>query len=119
MSSDELENLILRNLDGLLSPAEQADLEAVVRPGLDGVRIPKAESLVLLAACDADDAGLEAQRGLEPGSIRQICNSESAAGLFLARSFGALPRVERLAFGAADCVAELGGYSAASTESSR
>lgn len=28
MSSDELENLISRNLDGLLSPAEQADLEA-------------------------------------------------------------------------------------------
>lgn len=85
------------------------DLEAVVRPGLDGVCLPKAESASdVLTLADRLDR-LETRRGLPPGSTRILAAIESARGLLAAYDIGAAhPRVVGLMFGAEDFALDLG-----------
>src|SRR3954469_3120396 len=57
------------------------DLVAIVRPGLDGVILPKVESAAGLAMIDWLLRQLERERGLAPGGIDLIPIIETAAGL--------------------------------------
>ena len=86
-----------------------ADLEAVVRPGLDGLRLPKVESPDAVAAVAARLDDLERANCLEPGAIRLYLTVESALGVVgIAESIAASPRVARVAIGTADLLADLG-----------
>jgi citrate lyase subunit beta/citryl-CoA lyase len=83
------------------------DLLAVVRPGLDGIILPKVESAAGLATIDWLLAQLERERGLPAGGIDLIPIIETASGLErLGAILGAIPRagtrVRRVAFGAGD-----------------
>lgn len=92
-----------------LSDAGEADLDAVVRPGLDGVVAPKvrrAEEIAWLA--DELDAS-ERRAAIAPGTVRVIASIESAAALIDApRIAAASERVIGLTFGSEDFALDLG-----------
>ena len=79
------------------------DLVAIVKPGLDGVILPKVESPAALATVDWLLCQLERERGLPPGTIDLIPIIETARGLDrLSAILAAGTRVRRVAFGAGD-----------------
>jgi citrate lyase subunit beta / citryl-CoA lyase len=79
------------------------DLVAIVRPGLDGIVLPKVESATALATIDWLLAQLERERDLAPGAIDLIPIIETAGGLTnLDRILAAGARVRHVAFGAGD-----------------
>lgn len=86
-----------------------ADLAAVVRPGLDGVMLPKAEG-----ACDVERLGhcldaLEARAGMEAGSVRiALVATETPAAVFALGTYVPHPRLAALSWGAEDLSAALG-----------
>ncbi len=93
------------------------DLMEVVRPGVDGIVLPKVESAADLRTIDWLIANLERERGLPPGGIDLMPIIETAAGFSrLDRIFGARSlkdyagpwRVKRMAFGAADFTSDVG-----------
>ena len=93
------------------------DLMEVVRPGLDGIVLPKVESAADLRTIDWLVTNLERERGLPPGGIDLMPIIETAAGfsrldrIFGARSlkdYGGPWRVKRMAFGAADFTNDVG-----------
>lgn len=85
------------------------DLQAVVRPGLAGVVLPKAESATQLQTIDWCMTQLEREGGIEPGSIELLALVETARGVAaLAAMAAATPRVKRLSFGIADYSLDLG-----------
>ncbi|HEY3126871.1 MAG TPA: CoA ester lyase [Candidatus Limnocylindria bacterium] len=92
-----------------LSDAGDADLDAVVRPGLDGIVAPKvrrAEEIVWLA--DELEAR-ERVMSIASGTIRIVASIESAAALVDApRIAAASERVIGLAFGSEDFALDLG-----------
>jgi citrate lyase subunit beta / citryl-CoA lyase len=78
----------------------QADVEAALGSGLDGLRIPKVDSAETVRLVD-DWSG---------GAVPLVCNIESAAGVLHSREIAsASPRVMTLAFGAADFLHDVGG----------
>jgi citrate lyase subunit beta/citryl-CoA lyase len=85
------------------------DLQAVVRPGLDGVILPKVESAWQLKAIDWLLAELERVNGLEVGNIDLMPIIETGAGMAVVNEIaGAGTRVRRLAFGAGDYMLDMG-----------
>lgn len=86
------------------------DLAAVVRPGLDGIMLPKAaggEDVARLGHClDA----LEARAGMAPGTVRVIVvATEVPQALFALHSYTpAHPRLAALTWGAEDLAAVVG-----------
>jgi citrate lyase subunit beta/citryl-CoA lyase len=99
------------------TPFCYADLVETLRPGVDGVVLPKVESAADLHAIDWLMANLELERGIAVGSTDLIPQIETAAGVqrvdrvFQARNLRSYPgpwRVKRAAFGAADYGHELG-----------
>jgi citrate lyase subunit beta/citryl-CoA lyase len=79
------------------------DLAAIVRPGLDGVILPKVESPAGLATADWLLAQLEREQGLAPRAIDLVPIIETARGLNLIDAIlAAGTRVKRVAFGAGD-----------------
>ena len=93
------------------------DLVETVRPGLDGLVVPKIESAADLHAVDWLVASLERDQGLAEGSIDLMPIIETAAGvqridrILQARSlrpYRGAWRVKRVAFGAADYANDLG-----------
>jgi len=104
-------------VNGVATPWCLGDLMAAVRPGLDGVVLPKAESAADLRAVDWLITGLERERGLAPGSVDLMPIVESAVGflrldrILAARSlkdYSGPWRVRRITFGAADLTRDLG-----------
>lgn len=96
---------INRDGDGYL----EADLDAVVVPGLDGLRLPKAETPEAVAEVAARVGELERARGLDPGHVRLYPTVESALGaVSVAALVSASPRVARAAIGTTDLLADLG-----------
>lgn len=86
-----------------------ADLEAGVRPGLDGLVLPKVETPeeVLKVAAILNER--EPKLGIEPGSVKLLIAIESPRGLLNAPAIAACsPRVIGLMFGAEDFGRELG-----------
>jgi len=79
------------------------DLAAMVRPGLDGIILPKVESAAGLATVDWLLAQLEREQGLVSGAIDLIPIIETARGLSqIDAILAAGSRVKRIAFGAGD-----------------
>lgn len=79
------------------------DLVAVVQPGLDGIILPKVESVAAIATIDWLLAQLERERGLPGQKIDLIPIIETARGLRqIDAILGAGTRVRRVAFGAGD-----------------
>jgi len=79
------------------------DLVTVVRPGLDGIVLPKVESATSLATIDWLLAQLERDRGLPRGGTDLIPIVETALGIQqIATTLAAGTRVRRIAFGAGD-----------------
>ncbi|MCS6801978.1 MAG: CoA ester lyase [Chloroflexota bacterium] len=86
----------------------EAEVRAVVRPGLAGIRVPKMESArsVRLVADWVSDA--EAAAGLPAGSVKLVLGIESAVGVWRAAEIAeADSRVLALAFGAVDFAADI------------
>ncbi|MGD9801793.1 MAG: CoA ester lyase [Hyphomicrobiaceae bacterium] len=79
------------------------DIVAVVQKGVDGIVLPKLETVDEMRACDWLVTNLERERGLPQGSIDVIPILETAKGLANIRAIcTAGTRVKRLAFGAGD-----------------
>src|ERR1700719_1376174 len=79
------------------------DLAAIVRPGLDGVILPKVESAAGLATVDWLLAQIEREQGLMPRAIDLVPIIETARGLNqIDGILAAGTRVRHIAFGAGD-----------------
>jgi citrate lyase subunit beta/citryl-CoA lyase len=89
--------------------ARDADLAAVLRPGLDGVVAPKIDEPDEVVGLSRDLDEREEAAGLARGSIRVVASIESARGLIEARAIAAsADRVIALLFGAEDFARDLG-----------
>ncbi len=86
-----------------------ADLDAVARPGLQGLVLPKVQGPEdVLQLCGRLDRQ-EASTGMKSGGVRLLATIESAAGLVQAPSIAsATPRLVGLMFGAEDFALDLG-----------
>lgn len=94
---------------GFSQPIGEADLAAIVRPGLAGIILPKAESPDDLRRADGLLQGLESQHDLTPGSVDVIPIIETALAIQRAYDIAASgTRVKRLAFGAGDFTRDIG-----------
>jgi citrate lyase subunit beta/citryl-CoA lyase len=79
------------------------DFAAIVRPGLDGIILPKVESAATLQTVDWLLGNLERERGLAKGGIDLTPIIETARGLTQIEAIlGAGTRVRHCAFGAGD-----------------
>ena len=105
---DQRASVVVRVNAGLL--ALMRDLEAAVRPGLQAILLPKAETPQRLAVVDELITELEVEAGLPPGRIGLIPLVESARGLLNAPELaGAGSRITALALGPEDMALDLGG----------
>ncbi len=86
------------------------DLRAVVGPGLKGIVLPKTESAEEIIAVDDLLCSLEAERGLEPGSIDVEPILETAKGIINAYEIccACSRRVRRVSIGAGDLTLDIG-----------
>jgi citrate lyase subunit beta/citryl-CoA lyase len=87
----------------------EADLDAIVGPGLDGIHLPKTHDAETLERADAYLTFLERTRGLAGGSLRVIAWIESAAGVANVEAIcRASSRLIAVSMGAEDYVTSLG-----------
>lgn len=85
-----------------------ADLEAVVRAGVDIVRLPKTDTADDVIAMEKEIARIELECGREPGSTGMLAAIESARGITQANAIAtASPRLIGIALGAEDYVRNL------------
>lgn len=85
------------------------DLMALVGPDLDGIVLPKVESVADLHMVDWLLANLERQRGVRVGTIDLLPLVETARGVASLRAIAtAGSRARRLTFGAGDLTRDLG-----------
>ncbi len=95
--------LLYVRVNGVETEFCYGDLAAIVRPGLDGLILPKVESAVALATADWLLAQLEREQGLVPRAIDLVPIIETARGLNqIDAILAAGTRVKRVAFGAGD-----------------
>jgi citrate lyase subunit beta/citryl-CoA lyase len=93
----------------LASGLLEGDLDAVVRPGLDGVYLPKVHGPEVVERVDHYLTLIEAVREMAPGSTRLIVWVESSTGVGnVERICGSSARLLAVAFGAEDYVTSLG-----------
>ena len=91
------------------TPSCWGDLQAVVRPGIDGIVLPKLESASDLRTVDWVVGQLERERGMEPGGFDILPIIETGRGVAsIASICGAGTRVRRLSFGAGDYTLDMG-----------
>jgi citrate lyase subunit beta/citryl-CoA lyase len=74
--------LVFVRVNEMSSPLALDDLEAIVRPGLFGVVIPKVAESSEIAALDIVLRWLEARSGMEPGSVVVSPILETAAAIY-------------------------------------
>lgn len=89
-------------VNGAVTDYLSDDLAAVVRPGLDAVMLPKAESVEDVQQTAAAIERHEKARGMKPGTVEIILQIESALGIY--RAFDlikASPRVAATCLGGA------------------
>lgn len=86
------------------------DLEAVVRAGLAGILVPKANGAQDIATIAALIGPLEGRAGLAPGSVRiMVVATETPAAMFHLGSYApAHPRLIGLTWGAEDLASAIG-----------
>jgi citrate lyase subunit beta / citryl-CoA lyase len=86
-----------------------ADMDAVVRPGLEGLVLPKVETAEEVKTVDAILTEREEKQRMASGSVEVLVAIESPRGLLNAPAIaGCSPRVCGLIFGAEDYGRELG-----------
>jgi citrate lyase beta subunit len=90
------------------SGLEEADLQAVLPAGPDGIVVPKVETPEQLAWVAGQLEAAELAHGWRVNSIRMIPIVESARGILNLKDIAAAPRLEALIFGAEDLAADLG-----------
>lgn len=96
-------------VNGLDTGLLEDDLLAVVRPGLDGIVLPKTHFAEVVRQADHYLTILERQQGMEAGTVRIIPLVESAAGILNSREIAAAsPRLAGLSLGAEDLAADMG-----------
>lgn len=96
-------------VNGAPDPGCLDDLLEVVRPGLAGIVLPKAESAAQLQAVDWAIGQIELRQGLPPGAIELVPLVESARGVEDARVLaGSAPRLRRMTYGVADYSLDVG-----------
>ncbi len=95
-----------------------ADIVAVVQKGIDGIVVPKIESVDEIRAVEWVIHNLERERGLRPGAFDVIPIIETARGMQnIAAITASGTRVKRIAFGAGDFTLDLNiTWSRAETE---
>jgi len=87
----------------------EADIAAVTGPWLDGIMLPKVESVAGLLAADKMLERAEREQGLEPGGIDLLPIIETAKGLAAVSDIAdSGSRVRRLSFGAVDFAKDMG-----------
>jgi citrate lyase subunit beta/citryl-CoA lyase len=88
----------------------EGDLDAVVRPGLAGILVPKADSAANVAALGKMLDGLEARTGMEPGTVKiMVVATETPAAMFALGSYTPPhPRLVGLTWGAEDLSSAIG-----------
>ena len=86
------------------------DLACVVRPGLDGVLLPKANGGQDVAHLAGELDRLEAARGMAPGAVKiAVVATETPRAMFALGSYApAHPRLAALTWGAEDLAAAVG-----------
>lgn len=85
-----------------------ADLEAIVRPGLDGIRVPKVDGAGAIVELETHLVRAASRNGIDATGLPIVCGIESARGVADAPAIAASsPRVLALSFGAADLAADL------------
>jgi citrate lyase subunit beta/citryl-CoA lyase len=90
-------------------PRMDADLEAVVRPGVEGLVLPKVETIEEVRKVDAVLNEREPRLKMVSGSVKILIAIESPRGLLNAPAIAACsPRIIGLMFGAEDFGRELG-----------
>ncbi len=96
--------------DGTLTAA---DLDAVVRPGLDGILLPKPEGGPDVARLADQIASREAAAEMVPGSVRiAVVATETPTAVFTLGSYApAHPRLAAMTWGAEDLAAAVGATS--------
>ena len=94
------------------------DIVAVVQRGVDGIILPKLESVDEIRAVDWVISNLEKERGLQVGAIDVIPIIETGKGMANVRAITAAgTRVRRIAFGAGDFTLDMSiEWSRAETE---
>ena len=86
------EHPVYVRVNGTATAWFEADLEAIARPGLAGVVLPKSE----------DPNGIAEVVARTPEEARLVPLLETALGVWNSRDLAEAPRVERLAFGSID-----------------
>lgn len=89
---------------------DEQDLDAVVVPGLAGLRLPKAAHADEVAAVAHLVGELERTRGMPAGAVGLHPTIESAEGVDRVRELAAAPRVVSLVFGSADFLADIAAH---------
>ncbi|MGE5220328.1 MAG: HpcH/HpaI aldolase/citrate lyase family protein [Chloroflexota bacterium] len=90
-------------------PRMDADLEAVVRPGLEGLVCPKVDTPEEVRQVDALLNDKEPKNGIAKGSVKLLIAIESPKGLLDAPAIAAAsPRIVGVIFGAEDFGREIG-----------
>lgn len=86
------------------------DMAAVVKPGLDGLLIPKADSAETIVEVGHKLLELESQNGMEPGSVKlAVVATETAKAMFNLGSYAPRhPRLIAMTWGAEDLAAAIG-----------
>lgn len=97
-------------INALGSGMARADLEVVVKPGLDGVMLPKCESIADVEKLSGYLTQLEEEAGMRTDSVKiAIVATETPVAMFGLGSYaGGHPRLAALTWGAEDLAAELG-----------
>jgi citrate lyase subunit beta / citryl-CoA lyase len=106
----EVEASLFVRVNPLSSGLTQGDLEAVVRPGLAGLLIPKADSAADVVTISAMLDRLEAAAGMAVGTVRiMVVATETPAAMFALGSYApAHPRLVGLTWGAEDLSSAIG-----------
>lgn len=96
-------------VNGPMTGLMEADLEAVVRPGLEGVVISKADSAEMIRDVDNRLTRLERENGVTPDSIAIVPLVETARAVTKCFEIcEASPRVTAAIFGAEDYATDMG-----------
>jgi citrate lyase subunit beta/citryl-CoA lyase len=85
----------------------EPDLEAVVHPALDGVRLAKVETPNDVRRVAERLDSLAHDRSFDSSRISIVPTIESAAGVLAAAAIAAAPRVETVCFGSADFLRDI------------
>lgn len=96
-------------INGPTTGLMEDDLAGVVRPGLEGVVVSKADSAEVIRAVDDQITALERQHRIEPGSVAIVPLIETARGVTKCLEIcEGSPRVTAAIFGAEDYATDLG-----------